>query len=136
MLRQLKILSKCFIVLVTAIVVDTFLGHILMLIMIPLLVSFGKVSTIIGVVIGTIGMQLFIASLVIGVFGGKFIGGKPHIGFALSGIYYLCYLAIAITEHQPGFDLLTFLMFLGLPLVVIVGRLVYKKSSKSDSVYN
>ena len=134
-LPQLKFVCKCCAILIAAIIMEVFLGLIIMLKLVPLLTTFGRFGTISAIVIGTIGVQLCVASLVIGIIGGKFIGGKPLNGFVLSGIYYLYFFTIGITQHPPELDFLTILLFLGLPLVVILGGLIYTKTCKSTSRY-
>lgn len=135
-LPQLKHLYKCCAILVAAVIVDIFLGHIMVLKLAPLLTTFGKFGAIFMILVESIGVELCVVSLIIGIVGGKWIGGRSINGFILSGVYYLYWFTIAITEHPPEFDFLTSLMILGFPLVVTVGGLTYTKVSKATVLHN
>lgn len=140
LLPQLKHVCKCCTILITAIVVDVFLGHIMIVTMSMLtsqLTALGKFGTLLMIFMNSIVVELCVVCFIIGLLGGKWIGGRPINGFILSGVYYVCWFVPPTTsEHPPEFDFLTFLIFLGLPLVVIMGGLIYTKVCKSVSSYN
>lgn len=120
-----------------AIILDVFLGWAVISTLAPLLSAFGKFGVILMLSTETIGVELCVAALIIGVFGGKWIGEPTITGFILSGVYYMVwFFPSAISTHRLGFDLLTLLIFLGLPVVIIVGGLIYTKVCKSAINHN
>ena len=129
---QLKYVCKCCVVLVIAVILDVFLGWAVISTLSPRFTVLGKFGRMLFLPIETIAVELCVALVIIGMFGGKWIGGPPITGFILSVVYYMGWFFLPIISmHRPNFDFLTLLIFLGLPLVVVGGGLVYTKCSTS-----
>lgn len=134
---KFKYVYKCCAVIAMSIILNVFLGWAVIYTLSPLLTAFGKFGTMLMLSIETIGVAVCVVSLLIGAFGGKWIGGHPITGFILSGIFYMGWIfPFAIRSHRPNFDFLTFLIFLGLPIVIITGGTIYTKICKSAINHN
>jgi hypothetical protein len=125
LLPKFKFVCKCCGVLAAAIFFDVFLGWAAISTLAPR--TSGKVGTVLFICITTIGVELCVVLLIIGMLGGKWIGRPAITGFILSGVYYMGWYFPTMTSAK--FELLTFLNLIGFPVAVILGGLTYTKFS-------
>jgi hypothetical protein len=123
---SLKYICKSFGIVVTAMTCTVLVQSVTALKVYPLLTGLGRFGILSALVIDIIGVSVLIAALVVGLIGGKHIGGWLWNGFLLSGIYYLCYLALSypLTGANPKIVVIKMLAW---PLVVVAGGLIYSR---------
>jgi hypothetical protein len=122
---SLKYVCKCLGIVIVAVAGSVLVGAVVVLKMYPSLTGLGRFGILSALVIDIIGIPVLIAAFVVGLIGGKLVGGWRWNGFLLSGIYYLCYLAFyPWTGANPK---LVVMMVFAWPLAIIAGGLMYSR---------
>ncbi|MEN6383987.1 MAG: hypothetical protein ABFD79_02185 [Phycisphaerales bacterium] len=130
-MAKIKYICKSLVVLIFAIIFDTFLAWAVNSMLMYLESFNSKIYYYLYLLSNQI-VELCVVFCVIGILGGRWIGKPIITGFILSGIYYIgWYMYPMITTRPPKFDALTVFTLLGIPIIIVLSGLTYAKFAKT-----